>query len=241
MLAKRCAVLIKKGMTTNSPKVVWEHDIPVMQYKFGAANIARTQLPRYVVIDPKKMPVERGFQRWPIEEVDHDEEFNRLNMTYGKHEDTGNICVEMAYGLLQESKMSGLNESRYRPMVELGHSYIKPPVIPQEEYNDGLTVFEPEDEEFQKLLKAKENDVPEVATAKEGVTAEDLETPEKPYSRPLIDEETMYKIENLTKEGIEAMLTDRDVPFDQSSNKEVLHALFMDSMKPVGVDPETEE
>ena len=48
----------------------------------------------------------------------------------------------------------------------------------------------------------------------------------------------MFKIENMTREGIIACLEDRDVEFDEKLSKPDLHTLFMDSMKPVGVDPE---
>ena len=100
MLAKRCGVLLQKDITNTTPKVVYEHEIPVLNFKFGAKNVSRIKMERWVVIDSKQPPVHRGFNRWPIVEIDHDEEFTRLLSIYGKHETSGQVCVEMANGFI---------------------------------------------------------------------------------------------------------------------------------------------
>lgn len=230
MLAKRQAVLILKSKMSVIPKVVWEHEVSVLNFKYGAHRIEKTKFIRLVQLDPKQSMVERGFQRFPIEEVDHDEEYNRLANTYGRQEpnDGGRMYVELAYGLIHEEQMKVSNEAKYRPMIKLGHSWIERPVIPEEQYNDGLTVFENAEE-----FKGK---APEVF--EEGPTPNPQE-PKKTYSAPLTDTETMFKIENMTKDGIKALLDDREVVFSPDDSKEKLHAQFMESLNEVvGVDPE---
>ena len=106
MLAKRVAVLIKKSQVTVIPKVVYEHEVPILNFKYGAHKIEVTKFPRLVQLDPMQSMVERGFQRHPIVEVDHDEEYNRMATTYGKQEDNaGRLFVELAYGLVHEQRM----------------------------------------------------------------------------------------------------------------------------------------
>lgn len=227
MLAKRTAILIKKSLVSTIPKVVWEHEIPVLNFKYGAHKIERITLPRLVQLNPMNPMVERGIQRWAIEELDHDAEWNRMNQTYGKHEESGQVCTEMAYGYIQERRMETQNEARYRPMIEKGHSYIKQIIIPDSEYEDGLTVFEPEDQ------------APAQPMPTQDPAPEPQET--KSYDTPLGDPETVFKLENLTKPGIIEFLNERGIEHDENATKEALHALFMDSMKPVGVDPEPEE
>ena len=230
MLAKRCGILIHKDITNTTPKVVYEHEIPVLNFKFGAKNIKRTRMERWISVDPKKPNVHRGYKRWPIVEIDHDSEFGRLLMMYGKHEESGDICVERAYGYFDERKLEIQGEFKYRPLINAGHTYIKPEPIPEAEYSDGMTIFDTED-----LAKAEgsgQSSVPDETDSDKPTLVD------KPYEQPLTDQETMFKIENMTREGIIACLEDRDVEFDEKLSKPDLHTLFMDSMKPVGVDPE---
>jgi len=225
MYAKRTGIMIKKTRMTEIPKTVFEHEIPVLNFKYGANKIEKIKLPRLVYLNPKDpMYVQRGFKRHPIIEIDHDEEWNRMNATYGKHEESGQVCVEMAYGFIQERRLETLNSQKYEPMIAAGHSVIKRPEIKHEEFDDGLNVFDPEQ-------MKKEQPVEDPGQQPES----------QPYSQPLVDTETMFKIENLTKMGIIDLLNDRGVECDENATKEVLHKQFIDSMKPVGVDPETEE
>lgn len=227
MLAKRCGVLLQKDITNTTPKVVYEHEIPVLNFKFGAKNVSRIKMERWVVIDSKQPPVHRGFNRWPIVEIDHDDEFTRLLSIYGKHETSGQVCVEMANGFIDERRMETQGESKYRPLINAGHTFIEKKAIPDEEYSDGMTVFDTKD------LAPTGSPQP--------VDPEASAPPDKPYDQPLMDQETMFKIDNMTREGIIACLEDRDVEFDEKLGKNELHTLFMDSMKPVGVDPELPE
>lgn len=225
MYAKRTGVMIVKSRMTECPKTVFEHEIPVLNFKYGAQKIKKIKLPRLIYLNPKDpSPVQRGFKRHPIIEIDHDDEWNRMNATYGKHEESGQNCVEMAYGFIQERRLETVNSQKYEPMIGAGHSVEKRPEAKKEEYDDGLVVFDPEE------------------IKKEQPIQEPGQQPQTtPYNRPLVDSETMFKIDNLTKTGIIDLLNDRGVDCDETATKEVLHKQFMDSMKPVGVDPETEE
>jgi len=227
MYAKRCAVLIKKTRMTETPKEIFEHEIPVLNFKYGPHKIEKIKLPRMVYRDAKSPTAEqRGFKRYPIIEIDHDEEYNRMNRTYGKHEESGQVCVEMAYGFLQERRMETDNNQKYEPMIAAGHSVEKREEIPVEEYDDGLRVFEPED-----IRPVDPKPIDPVEAVQQT----------KPYNNPLSDQETIFKIDNLTKEGIVNLLEERGVEHNPDDTKVNLHKLFMDSMKPVGVEPETEE
>lgn len=269
MLAKRCGILINKGVMEQTCKIVWEHEIPVLEFKYGPGNITRQKIPRYVYRGDNKPQVEMGIQRFPIVEIDHDEEYSRLMNTYGRHEQENKYVCEMAYGYMQERKMEQLNELKYRPLILAGHHFIEKPKIEEKEYDDGLgEIFDEVPEDKLGLVKEKLATVKlptiDPADNDEFLSAEDAEKESLPplsdsphvteeqaaqaragkkkeTPEPLSDIDTMFKIENMTVPGIKEMLVQRGVPHNPDDNKANLHKLFMDSMKPVGVDMDDED
>lgn len=271
MLAKRCGVIINKGVMEQTCKVVWEHEIPVLEFKFGAGNITRQKLPRYVYRGDNTPQVEMGIQRFPIVEIDHDEEYSRLMNAYGRHELENKYVCEMAYGYMQERKMEQLNELKYRPLILAGHHFIPAPKVEEKEYDDGLgeifdevpegkldlvkdkmkevtltTLRNPyeDEDEFLSAEDAEKESLPPLSdsphvTEKQAAQASAVKKRETP--EPLTDIDTMFKIENMTVPGIKEMLVQRGVPHNPDDNKANLHKLFMDSMKPVGVDMDDED
>ena len=129
-------------------------------------------------------------------------------------------------------------DRKYKAMIDAGHFYIPMPVVEELEYDDGLG-------------KIFDEVPPATATGKEGEKNADIpvhsDSPLVPgpgegaeqkteAPEPLKDMETLYKFENMTKEGIMEMLAQREVQFSREASKQTLHQQFMDSMKPVGVE-----
>lgn len=262
MLAKRCGIIIDKGVMEKTVKIVFEHEIPVLRFKFGEGAITLEKIPRYVYLNDNKPQVQRGFLRFPVVEVDHDEEYGRLMRVYGRHPEQNKHVCEMAYGYIGEKKMEQLNELKYRPLVIAGHAFIPMPVIEEQDYDDGLgEIFDEVPENKKELVRKELGNQGSLAPAiinDDFLSAEDMESEslpphsESPHvteeqaasaapakrqtPEPLSDFDTMFKYENMTIPGIKEMLTQRGIEFYPNDSKEKLHALFMNSMKPVGVD-----
>jgi len=259
MLAKRCGVIIDKGIMSKNPKIVFEHEIPVLQFKFGEGAIERVKIPQMVHSAMGKNNVQQGFVRFPIEEIDHDEEYQRMLNMYGKHEEEDRFVVQMAYGYQQETKLERLGELKYRPLLIAGHGFKPLPAPVLVPFDDGLgEIFDevPADKvdmvrkemggepvsvgniDEEDFISQAELDASLPAHSESPVVTENqAEEASAIGKKPTIaDIDTMYEIEHMTVPGIKAMLTERGIEFNPDDPKVILHGLFMNSMGAVGVD-----
>ena len=118
MLAKRCDVHIQQGPLYKQAKCVWEHEIPILEGHFGEGNI--TKYEKHRTYNEKK-----GFQvitddiiTYPVEELDYDMEYGRLEEMYGRHPEIPESLCENIYGRLAIRAIETTNEKLYREEFE---------------------------------------------------------------------------------------------------------------------------
>jgi hypothetical protein len=111
-LSHRVLVQIKRGLTDDTPLIVWQHEIPLLESVHGEGTVR-------VIEDPKAV-LDEGFfakrndvaKRAPsislgLDDVfdgDVREEYSRLLARYGQHEKVAMPVVEYVYGRLDEGR-----------------------------------------------------------------------------------------------------------------------------------------
>lgn len=148
--SRRTLVKIERDMTTSTPKVVWEHEIPVLEAVFGEGKVTQ--------VSPKDM--DEGYTAKPSASMlvhnkkqdpilppsetaglgyifvgDPDAEYERLASVYGR-DDEGELQVEKAYG---RRNAGGLASMLKMPRVD----DLPPSQLRQVLYDNGIDV--PED------------------------------------------------------------------------------------------------
>lgn len=120
-LSRRVLVVVDRDMTTKTPRVVWQHEIPILLDIFGEDTVTE--------VDPKTMDEgytpkasadmliynkrQDAFPR-PSESVgigyvfhgDPQGEYARLASAYGKHADVDMVVVEHVYGRFQTGRFA---------------------------------------------------------------------------------------------------------------------------------------
>lgn len=120
-LSKRVLVTVDRGITDKTPRVIWEHEIPLLEAIFGEGLI--------VTVDPKTLddgyspkinpallihnkasdPIEKPSETQSLGYVfagDPAAEYERLAGVYGKHHDVNALVVEHVYGRFQEGRFA---------------------------------------------------------------------------------------------------------------------------------------
>lgn len=123
VLSRRVLVLIKRDQTAATPRVVWQHEIPILEEIHGEGNIvpvdpstldegySRKPSPDLLVHnktqDPIKPPSECAGIGW-VFVGSHQGEYERLASCYGRHAEVPVANVEHVYGRFQEGRFSRL-------------------------------------------------------------------------------------------------------------------------------------
>lgn len=119
MRAKRCDVKIHKGALTVVPKVIYEHEIKMLEILYGVGAIVIYERKEYFAPPNKSYYEEGDVIRYPVKEVDYDNEYTRLFTTYGKHPTIDLPLVEHCYGDQDEGKLEKINNEKYANEVVL--------------------------------------------------------------------------------------------------------------------------
>jgi hypothetical protein len=147
-VSRRTLALIDQGMTIKTPKVIWEHEIPLLE------ELHQTDIT--VVEDPVRY-LDEGFRtKQPVSDLQHnkqqdeltlpsvaagigsifvgnaEEEWGRLALVYGRCVDKDELVVERVYGraksgrlgqLLGHPDLSDLPDFQLRQLI-LGTGYV---------------------------------------------------------------------------------------------------------------------
>lgn len=98
-MSKRVLVRVDRSMTDKTPKLVWEHEIPVLEEIHGKDTV--------IVEDPSKldkMPMDHYGIGEEFKCVSVGDEFGRLEAVYGMHDKVELSVVEKVYGSLAEGR-----------------------------------------------------------------------------------------------------------------------------------------
>lgn len=146
LLSRRVMVNVKRDQTTSTPRVVWAHEIPILEGIFGEGNI--------VAVEPEAL--DEGYSPKPsVDMLVHNKkqdairrpseslglgfvfignaraEYDRLALCYGMHPDVRMSWVENVYGrfvegrfaqLLGEPELEDLPEDQLRELT-LAYGY----------------------------------------------------------------------------------------------------------------------
>lgn len=101
MKARKTEILITRSMFEKIPRTVYEHEIPILKEVHGEANINKN---------------DKKFTEYPVEEIDHAAEYNRLSQEYGMHPTIPMLTVQAVYGHERRRMIERENEYLYEGM-----------------------------------------------------------------------------------------------------------------------------
>ncbi len=145
MLSRRILVTIDQGMTIKTPKVIFEHELPIFQEIHGTGDDSGEGSAVTVIEDPAAFLDKDHKPRQPLDMLQHNkkqddltrpseaagigfvfignavEEWARLAAAYGKCQDEDKLVVERIYGRAREGRLAAM----------LGKPTLKDLPIPQ--------------------------------------------------------------------------------------------------------------
>lgn len=145
MLSRRILVTIDQGMTIKTPKVIFEHELPIFQEIHGSGDDSGEGSAVTLIEDPVKFLDKDHKARQPLDMLQHNkrqddltppseaagigfvftgdaaDEWSRLAAAYGKCVDEDKLVVERIYGRAREGKLAAM----------LGRPTLKDLPIPQ--------------------------------------------------------------------------------------------------------------
>lgn len=145
-LSRRVLVKIKRDMTEITPRVIWQHEKPILEELFGEGNITEVDpatlddgytakaSPSLLIYNKTQDVVQKPSETQGIGFVfisDPAVEYQRLAEVYGKHKDENVLLVEKIYGRLQSGQfqrlmgspsLNDLPEAQIRGLI-LGYGY----------------------------------------------------------------------------------------------------------------------
>ena len=113
MRAKQCDVKIHKGALTVIPKVIYEHEMKMLEVLYGVGAVVCYERKEYYSPPKQTYYVEGDVIVYDLEEIDYENEYARLFTTYGKHPTIDLPLVEHCYGDQEEGKLEKLNNEKY--------------------------------------------------------------------------------------------------------------------------------
>lgn len=115
MKVKQCDVTIFKSIEVTISKTIYEHEIPILESVFGDGTIAIYTKYEWHTPEGKKYQVRNDDPVvYEVEEIDYEDEYNRLQNAYGIREGSDNVSnVEYIYGRFDERKLEKENNQRY--------------------------------------------------------------------------------------------------------------------------------
>ena len=154
MLAKKCDVTIYKGMQTKIPKNIYEHEVKIFEGIYGEGSVEYYKRKEHYFPEGKKYKVEGDEVSYPVEELDHDEEYDRLVSIYGMHPEIRLTWAEYIFGPRQEGRLESEGKKKYT--VEVDRKIYAAPTQREtaKAGNDGLVALS--NQELRDLLKENE-------------------------------------------------------------------------------------
>ena len=115
MKAKQCDVTIFKSIEVTIVKVVYEHEIPILEHIFGGGNVQRYAKHEWHTPKDKKYQVQnKDPVSHHVVEIGYDEEWARLQSAYGMKDGADNVSiVEYIYGRLEDGRLEKENNAKY--------------------------------------------------------------------------------------------------------------------------------
>lgn len=123
VLSRRVLVLIDRDMTAKTPRVVWQHEIPILEAVFGEGKVIPQEpkildegytgktspdlLPHNKVQDMIQPPSLTNGLDW-VFVGDPRSEYDRLGSVYGSMPDENRLYVENVYGRFQEGRFEAV-------------------------------------------------------------------------------------------------------------------------------------
>lgn len=146
-ISRRVAVLIKRDKMSETPTVVWAHEIPILELIHGEGTVEpisneklnehfRAKASADLLIHNKSqdpfIPPSDALGVGFAFTGSHESEYQRLASVYGKHPEQNQLLVENIYGRFAEgrfSQMVGEAEPSDMPSAQLrqiirGHGYV---------------------------------------------------------------------------------------------------------------------
>lgn len=235
MYAKRCNVTVKRinssGINEIIPKECYEHEIPLLQRAFGKGSVKPIKAPRMVWNPKRRIDVEAGKRKYPIEIIDYSEEYARLQNIYGRDQTEPKAVVEICYGYEPQNQLEQTNHMRYAPLIEAGHTVIKtkvdddwaPPADPTNAFDDVQEMaLESIDPDFIKEAAIAQGDT---------VNPEDDDFDFRKSSVRVDPTSLVDNPEHLTVAGIRSVLDDLGVEYDPGLPKSELYTLMVEAQQ----------
>ena len=115
MKVKKCDVTIFKSIEVTISKTINEHEIPILESVFGDGTITVYTKYEWHTPEGKKYQVRNDDPVvYNVEEIDYEDEYNRLQSAYGNREGSDSLSnVEYIYGRFDERKLEKLNNEKY--------------------------------------------------------------------------------------------------------------------------------
>lgn len=122
-LSRRVLVNIKRDQTATTPRVVWQHEIPILEQIFGDGNVQEVdpatldegystkQTPDMLVHNKKQDPIKRPSESLSLGWVfvgNPQTEYERLCSAYGRHTEMPVPNCEHVYGRFQAGNFARL-------------------------------------------------------------------------------------------------------------------------------------
>jgi hypothetical protein len=117
LLSRRVLVKVHRGLTDNTPTIVFQHEIPILEAIHGEGQVADVteEATKSMNEGFKPRRGDRGKLKPSVAvglgEVfcgDHRQEFARLELLYGRHPSIDVSWVENVYGRFQDGKFSAV-------------------------------------------------------------------------------------------------------------------------------------
>ena len=153
MFAKRCDVTVYKGMQTKIAKIVYEHEVKILEAIYGDGTVEIYERRELIMPEGKKYQIEGDVIKYEVEEIDYHEEYDRMGSYYGMHPEIKLTWVEYVFGTRNETKLEKEADEKYKS--EFGKGIHAPPSTKKEKAKaegDGLSDFS--SQELKALLKS---------------------------------------------------------------------------------------
>jgi len=120
MKARKVDVVIERNMYEKPTRTVYEHEIQILEDIYGDGMITRYERPilELTSIRGKKFHMKESGKNmeYQVVELDHDEEYSRLEEFYGRHPTIDESFVERNYERRNRSTLAEWGENKYKGM-----------------------------------------------------------------------------------------------------------------------------
>ena len=134
MKVRYCDVIVERNMYEKFPVQVYEHEVPILQLIHGKDFVKKYQKPLMRFNVKTKMQEQKGFVRYPIEDISAEEEYNRLNTKYKRNADQPRFNVEIVYGEVEEGRFENKYAEYYRDLIAKGYPQKAPKMYTEADY-----------------------------------------------------------------------------------------------------------